>query len=232
MADFQEAVDAGMAVRVPLDAQTARNIGDLIVLGVRDTTRRPRPSWPASSRPTASRRDWRSSPRGRRPTPPRRLTPGTPTLPPTSTPTWPASSPSPRRRAAARRPGRARHRPRRRRPGPRPRARRRDRVRRRRARRRPGRGARGRHEPRAVAGDLGDFLAHCWRRAATPIVDGEDLDWLRAWFRDWVRGGGPSSRVPGRRASLRGAPGDRAARWAAPSDDPHRPPRSGLLDVC
>ena len=192
MADFQEAVDAGMAVRLPLDAETARNISVLIVLGVRDTDPAAPASWRASSRPSGSRRDWRSSRTGRRPTPPatvhagyadvpadleaymaRQLAEPPAERPPPVEPVALATAPAADALAlalgldgatafdAAEHAG--------------------DRA-----------GARAAAMNRALwPATWGHFFSTVLATGGTPIVHGDDLDWLRAWFRDWVRGAGP-----------------------------------------
>ncbi len=192
MADFQEAVDAGMAVRVPLDAQTARNIGVLIVLGVRDTD----PAAPAELAGLLEAHRFASGleivPHG---TPTnttvtvdagyadvpadlgaymaRQLAEPPADRPPPAGPVALATAPAADALAlalgldgatafdAAEHAG--------------------DRA-----------GGRAAAMNRVMwPATWGHFFSALLATGGTPIVVGEDLDWLRAWFRDWVRGAGP-----------------------------------------
>ena len=192
MADFEEAVDAGMAVRVPLDAETARNISVLIVLGVRDTD----PAAPAELAGLLEAHRFTSGleivPHG---TPTnttatvdagyadvpadldaymaRQLAEPPAERPPPVEPVALATAPAADALAlalgldgatafdAAEHAG--------------------DRA-----------GARATAMNRALwPATWGHFFSTLLATGGTPIVHGDDLDWLRAWFRDWVRGAGP-----------------------------------------
>ena len=192
MADFQEAVDAGMAVRVPLDAEMARNIGVLIVLGVRDTD----PAAPAELAGLLEAHRFTSGleivPHG---TPTnttatidagytdvpadlgaymaRQLAEPPADGPPPAGPVALATAPAADALAlalgldgatafdAAEHAG--------------------DRA-----------GGRAAAMNRVMwPATWGHFFSALLATGGTPIVHGDDLDWLRAWFRDWVRGAGP-----------------------------------------
>ena len=245
MADFDEAVAAGMGVRLTLDSR--QTVDELLVLGVRDRN-------PGAAAELAGLLDAHRFSTGLEIVPH-----GTPTNSTANrrrglhrrTPR-PRGLPGPPARRSCRRapgapgPGRAAHDERGRRPRPGARPRRRDGLRRRRARGRPDRGSRGGDEPGAVAGDLGPRAAHDGRirRGAAARPRGLRLD-ARMVLRLGARrgpapadpGGGPALRAAARHgpADQRGAARDPARRAAdRPAHAARRlarlaPPRPRLL---